>query len=190
LVSADGGTPEELMPGEPDQSDPDWLTDGASVMLGESPQVLSPEGHVSRLHLFDLRTKQISMIPGSERLWAPRVSPDGRYVAAVHQDWLRLMLLDLTNHKTVELAKGRLLGWQEWSHDSKYIYFFLQGAGNASVSRVRISDGKLEQIVDLKEFRQASGVVGQWNGLAPDDSLLILRDVATQEIYALDWEAP
>jgi hypothetical protein len=40
----------------------------------------------------------------------------------------------------------------------------------------------------LKEFRQAS--VGEWNGLAPDDSPLILRDVATQEIYALNWEAP
>jgi hypothetical protein len=25
---------------------------------------------------------------------------------------------------------------------------------------------------------------------APDDSLLLLRDMGTQEIYALDWEAP
>jgi serine/threonine protein kinase/DNA-binding winged helix-turn-helix (wHTH) protein/Tol biopolymer transport system component len=190
LVSAGGGTPEELMPGEPDQNDPDWLADGASVMFGESPQVLSPEGHVSRLHLFDLSTKRISTIPGSERLWSPRVSPDGRYVAAVHQDWHRLMLLDLTSHKTVELAHGRMLGWHEWSHDSKYVYFFLQGADNPSISRVAISDGKLEQIVNLKEFRQANGVFGGWNGLAPDDSPLILRDVATQEIYALDWEAP
>ena len=106
LVSADGGTPQELMPGEPYQLDPDWSVDGRSVMFGESPQVLSPEGHVSRLHLFDLSTKQVSAIPGSDRLWSPRVSPDGRYVAAVHQDWHRLMLLDLTSHQTVELAHG------------------------------------------------------------------------------------
>jgi hypothetical protein len=26
--------------------------------------------------------------------------------------------------------------------------------------------------------------------LAPDDSPLLLRDVSTQDIYALDWEAP
>jgi hypothetical protein len=32
--------------------------------------------------------------------------------------------------------------------------------------------------------------VGQWLGLAPDDSLLVLRDVGTHEIYALDWDAP
>ena len=190
VVSADGGTPEELMPGEPYQLDPDWSADGRSVIFGEPPQELGVPAHISRLHLVDLRTKQISMIPGSERLWSPRVSPGGRCVAAVHQDRSRLMLLDLTSHKTVELVKGGLLGWQEWSHDSKYVYFFLQGADNSSVSRVRISDGKLEHIVDLKEFRQAKGVFGGWYGFAPDDSPLILRDVATQQIYAFDWQAP
>jgi hypothetical protein len=29
-----------------------------------------------------------------------------------------------------------------------------------------------------------------WFGLAPDDSPLVLRDTGTQDIYALDWEAP
>jgi hypothetical protein len=43
----------------------------------------------------------------------------------------------------------------------------------------------------LKELgRQASGVDASWTGLAPDDSPLALRDIGTQEIYALDWEAP
>jgi hypothetical protein len=27
-------------------------------------------------------------------------------------------------------------------------------------------------------------------GLAPDDSLLLLKDTGTQDIYALDWEVP
>jgi hypothetical protein len=38
--------------------------------------------------------------------------------------------------------------------------------------------------------RLASGTFGNWTGLAPDDSPLALRDIGTQEIYALDWEAP
>jgi hypothetical protein len=29
-----------------------------------------------------------------------------------------------------------------------------------------------------------------WTGLAPDDSPLALRDISTQEIYAIDWDAP
>jgi hypothetical protein len=41
----------------------------------------------------------------------------------------------------------------------------------------------------LKNFRQA-GASGSWLGLAPDDSPLLLRDTGTEEIYALDWEAP
>jgi hypothetical protein len=44
-------------------------------------------------------------------------------------------------------------------------------------------------VVDLKSFRMA-GYLGWWLGLAPDDSPLLLRDTGTQEIYALDWEAP
>jgi hypothetical protein len=54
---------------------------------------------------------------------------------------------------------------------------------------VRISDHKLEQVVSLKDFRRALGF-GAWAGLAPDNSPLLLRDVGTQDIYALDWEAP
>ena len=42
---------------------------------------------------------------------------------------------------------------------------------------------------DLKNFRQ-TGYYGSWLGMAPDDSPLLLRDTGTQEIYALDWEAP
>lgn len=32
--------------------------------------------------------------------------------------------------------------------------------------------------------------LGPWTGLALGDSPLALRDIGTEEIYALDWEAP
>jgi hypothetical protein len=51
---------------------------------------------------------------------------------------------------------------------------------------VRVADRKLERLFSLKNIRLAD----IWTGLAPDDSPLVLRDVGTQEIYALDWEAP
>ena len=56
--------------------------------------------------------------------------------------------------------------------------------------RVRISDHKLEKIVSLKGVRLTIGEIGTWCGLAPDDSPLVLRDVGTQEIYALDLQLP
>jgi hypothetical protein len=33
-------------------------------------------------------------------------------------------------------------------------------------------------------------ILGGWTGLTPDDSPLLLRNVGSEEIYALDWEAP
>jgi hypothetical protein len=34
------------------------------------------------------------------------------------------------------------------------------------------------------------GVFGAWTGLTPDDSPLVVRDVGSQEIYALDVQFP
>jgi hypothetical protein len=55
--------------------------------------------------------------------------------------------------------------------------------------RARIRDRKLEQVAELKNFRQ-TGYFSDWLGLAPDDSPVLLRDTGTREIYALDWQAP
>jgi hypothetical protein len=55
--------------------------------------------------------------------------------------------------------------------------------------RVRIRDRKLERVADFKNLGQARQFLFSF-GVAPDDSPLLLRDTGTQEIYALDWEAP
>jgi hypothetical protein len=47
----------------------------------------------------------------------------------------------------------------------------------------------VEQVVDMKNFR-TGGFFGFSLDLGPDDSPLLLRDTGSQEIYALDWEAP
>lgn len=83
------------------------------------------------------------------------------------------------------------VAYPEWSRAGDYIYFLgVPKAGQpGGAFRVRISDYKLEQVVNMKDFRQAPGW-GGWAGLGPDDSLLLVRDAGTQDIYALDWEAP
>jgi hypothetical protein len=83
------------------------------------------------------------------------------------------------------------VGWPEWSRQGDYIYFLDTPPADqqTGIFRVRISDHKLEQLVSLKDFRLAP-FPGNWVGLAPDDSPLLLRDAGTQDIYALDWEAP
>ena len=78
----------------------------------------------------------------------------------------------------------------DWSRDGKYIYAKVPGERPPAIFRVRIIDHKLERMVSLESLRLATGAFGLWSGLAPDNSPLVVRDVGTQEIYALDWEAP
>jgi len=100
------------------------------------------------------------------------------------------MVFEVKAQKWTEVAKINV-AYPEWSRAGDYIYFLgVPKAGQpGGAFRVRISDYKLEQVVNMKDFRQAPGW-GGWAGLGPDDSLLLVRDAGTQDIYALDWEAP
>jgi hypothetical protein len=100
------------------------------------------------------------------------------------------MLFDAITQKWTELAKIGV-GWPDWSYKGDYVYFLGVPAGGQSVGvfRVRISDQKLEQVVSLKDFRQAPDW-GSWTAPAPDGSPLLVRDAGTQDIYALDLQLP
>jgi hypothetical protein len=106
---------------------------------------------------------------------------------AFSADSTKLLLFDVQTQKWSELAKGPM-GWLNWSKDGRSLYV-LHYKGRGAVLKIRISDHQTEQIVDLSNF-VTSGRYGSWLGLAPDDSPLLLRDVGTQDVYALDWEAP
>jgi hypothetical protein len=80
------------------------------------------------------------------------------------------------------------MGYPNWSRDSTHVYFDA-ALGDPAFYRVRISDRKLDRVAGLEDSRQASGF-GGWVGLTPDDSLLLVRDAGTQDINALDWDAP
>ena len=181
MVSADGGTPRELIPEDTqDEWDATWLADGTKIAFGSG--ATNPD---CVIQVLDLKTNQASTLPGSKGFFSPRWSPDGRYLAALPFDSRSLMLFDFATQKWQEIAKISL-GFPNWSKNSDYMYF-LHEENDPAVMRVRISDHKVERVADLKNFRQA-GFFGIWLGMAPDDSLLLLRDTGTQEIYSLDWE--
>ena len=45
-------------------------------------------------------------------------------------------------------------------------------------------------IKPAKGFRRVIFAWTPWSGLTPDGSPLVLRDISSQEVYALDFEAP
>jgi Tol biopolymer transport system component len=181
-VSTEGGAPIEQIPEDSEKKlDPDWSADGTKIVFGNGPTNSS-----SSIRVLDLNTHQLSTLPGSTGLYAPRWSPNGRYIATMTFDSRSLMLFDFETQKWEEIAKVTL-GFPNWSKSGEYVYF-LHEENQPSVMRVRIRDHKLERVADLKNFRQA-GFWSVWLGMAPDDSPLLLRDTGTQEIYALDWLA-
>ena len=82
------------------------------------------------------------------------------------------------------------IGYPSWSHNGQYLYFDTTLTDDPAFFRVGISDHKLERLVSLKGLQRFWGQFGSWTGLAPDDSLLLIRDTSSQEIYALDWQQP
>jgi Tol biopolymer transport system component/DNA-binding winged helix-turn-helix (wHTH) protein len=181
VLPAEGGSPQELLPGKgKDQFDVGWSADGQTIVFSES---MSPD---SKIYLLDLQANKVSTLPGSEGLYSPRWSPDGRYIAALRSSEYYLWLFDLRVKRWIELLRIPV-GYPTWSHDSKYIYF--DSPKGPAFYRLRVRDRKLEQVFSL-EHVPLTGNLGGWTGLAPDDSPLVLRNVGVNEVYALDWEAP
>ncbi len=191
VVAADGGTPEQILPPEHSSSDPTWSPDGNSLLVAGHPDDTKRGGKL-HLEIVDLKTHAVSAVPGSEGLWSPRWSPDGRYIIATSQASDRLMVFDQKTQQWSELLKAAP-AWPEWSHTGEWVYFSgsVEAGQPTGVYRIRILDHKLEKVVSLKDFRQPVGPIGgNWMGLAPDDSPLLLRDTGTTDIYALDLDLP
>ena len=74
------------------------------------------------LEMLDLLTHTTSKVPGSEELWDPRWSPDGRYILAKPRAEDRLMVFDLKAQKWTELARIGT-AFAQWSRQGDYVYF-------------------------------------------------------------------
>jgi serine/threonine protein kinase/Tol biopolymer transport system component len=187
LVSAAGGSAQELMTEERIEADPTWSLDGNSLCFGRMPfQEFGSSGPVA-IQVLDLKTSQISTLPDSDGLYSPRWSPDGRYIAAMPPDSNKLMLFELATKRWLELAKGAF-GFPNWSRDGKYLYF--ENFTQAEIRRIEIRTQKSESIADLKELRRPNDMSGFWSAPAYDGSPLVMRDAGIQEIYAFETQFP
>lgn len=182
-VSPLGGGPELLVQSETYEADPTWTPDGRSIIFGEVDRLGK-----GAIYSLDWKTREVSLIPDSNGLFSPRMSPDGRYISAITVNNVKLMLFDTKKKLWSDIAESYSLGYNEWSHDGKYLYFRQHRGGAGELARVRMQDRLVEHILSLKDFPQPSDVFAWWSGLTPDDAPLLMRDRSVQEIYALDLE--
>jgi len=183
VISVDGGAPVQLLEGY--FSDPVWSLDGGSIAYG------CHRTRKREVRILDLQSKKSTTVPGSQGMWSPRWSPDGKYVVALGgpNGSDKLMLFSFASNAWVGLASSvsRGFDWPSWSHDSKFVY----AEDGDLVVRIAIADHKKEQIA-LLTFPTTGYYVDRiganWVGLTPDGRPITTRDTGIAELYAFDLD--
>jgi len=193
IVSRDGGAIEEIQPpGSLSPDDPQWSPDGKSLTIALYPPGINGKAQEYPVVQYDLQTKQFTTLAGGVGTLGPRWSPDGRYLSVFSADTTKVMLLEVSAGKWSELATGTALQYPNWSPDSKYVFFEDLAPDGPEIDRVSLASHKKERVVLLKGISRVdtpdSGA--PWNGVAPDGSPLIMRDVSSRELYSLELQLP
>ena len=186
-VPADGGSPQPLHPENRNAGDPDWSADGQSLVFGRVPDLMGKESGSRAIQILDLHTHSITPVPGSEGLFSPRWSPDGRYIAAITLDQRRLMLFDVAARSWRLLAETSVAD-PVWSSDSKAIYIHAFMSPTQPIYRVDVPTGQLQQVADLASFRSGETADYFFCGVTPDNVPLVRARSSTGNLYSIDLD--
>ena len=147
LISAQGGTPAQVLSEKEYQVDAHWFPDGKRMIFGRTPWIPGSSEKVV-LQVLDLDSKQVSTIPGSENLYSPHLSPDGKHLAAFSSDNKKLLIFDFKTQK-----------WTSWINDrcsSKstvkfpFLYLFFNSLSTVVVDRIPVLVGPLPRARPLQ----------------------------------------
>jgi eukaryotic-like serine/threonine-protein kinase len=193
IIGRDGSAVDEIQsPGSTSPDDPQWSPDGKSLLVALYPPTIAGNRQDFSAVQYDLQAKKFTTIPGSEQTVGPRLSPDGRYISFFTVDTKTEKLLEVSTGKWSDLATGNVLQYPNWSPDSKYAYFEDLGPDGPEIDRVSIATRKKERVASLKGIVRVNMPESAipWNGMAPDGSPMIMRDVSTRDIYGLELQLP
>jgi dipeptidyl aminopeptidase/acylaminoacyl peptidase len=145
---------------------------------------LGKENSERTLHIVHLKTGQIDQIPGSEGLFSPRWSPDGRYIAALTLDQRQVRLYDVAAQtwRTLPVDSG---ADPAWSSDSRYLYIHLSLDPSQPIVRVAIPGGQAQELIKLAGSSEGDAVDYLFVGLTQDDTPLIRARTSTGNMYTM-----
>ena len=185
LVDADGGTPVPLLKEDRNAADPGWSADGSDLIFGREPDLMGKESGSHDLQIIHLATMQTEAIPGSEGMFSPRWSPDGRWIVALALNQKSLWIYDVAQKHWRELAETSAAD-PVWSSDSKAVYVHAFLEDKQPILKVGIPAGDLHVVADLSGFRDRATMNYFFGGLTPTNQPLVQPRIGTGDLYTLD----
>jgi hypothetical protein len=188
LVPAGGGAIEILARPEKglDLWDPCWLPEGRSIVFGSMPW-----NSTSRLRVLDWKTRDVVPLLGSGALNGPKCGPQGQILATktTSPPFTSLVVRwpDRKEWEAVPSAPSVLL-YPTWTRDGQS--FCGLGQSDNRIWCYSFKERRYTTLADVGRSRLLPWVVVPWMGLDLDNSPMVMRDVSTMDLYALDWEAP
>jgi Tol biopolymer transport system component len=185
LTSANGGDFQPLLQETRNAADPSWSPDGKSIVFGRTNDEMGKDNSTRTLTLVHLPDNSVQQIPGSDGLFSPRWSPDGKYIAAltVDQTQVRLFTVATRTWSTLPVPSG---ADPIWSSDSRYLFLHASLDPAQPIDRVTIPDGHVDERVRLADSREHDAVDYVFGGLTRDNRPLIRARVFTGNFYSLD----
>jgi serine/threonine protein kinase/Tol biopolymer transport system component len=182
MIPSEGGNPQQVTHGERGDGDPSWSPNGDELAFGAA---------FGGIRILNLKNHKINVLPDSGDYFSPRWSPDGRWIVAIDVQSNALVLFNVSTHHWEGLTKLQS-GYPNWSRNGQCLFF--NGAPTLDMQlpeyRICLGDRKPEVVVDLAEVGTTLSIYGGWSGLAPDDSILAVRDTSMEEIYSLELDLP
>lgn len=184
-IPSGGGSAQRLLEENRNAADPTWSADGMSIAFGRVPDLMGKETGVRAIQILDLRTHALTVLPGSEGLFSPRWSPDGRYIAAISLDERKLMLFDVAKRTWSLLADTSVVD-PVWTADSKAIYIHAFMEPSQPIYRIEVPSGHREQVADLQSLLPGNVADYFFSGITPDNVPLVRARTSTGNLYSLD----
>jgi hypothetical protein len=148
-------------------------------------------GQHGMTRLFDLESRKVFVLPGSEGILGAYFLDPYRLVAFSYSS-NKFVTYDLSTSKwsnLLSLPSTSLAG--QLSPDRRFLFYII-GGKELQVERLALADLKEETVAEVKSFHQAvNPATGKWDfDVAPDGALIFSRDISSQEIYALNIHWP
>jgi Tol biopolymer transport system component/DNA-binding winged helix-turn-helix (wHTH) protein len=185
LISANGGDLQPLLRESRNAADPSWSEDGKSLVFGRVNDAMGKENAARTLSLLTLATGAVEQVPGSDGLFSPRWSPDGRYIAALTLDQRQVRLFTVATRTWTTLAVPSGAD-PVWSSDSKSLFLHASLDPSQPIERVSIPDGHVDVVVRLADSRENDAVDFVFGGLTRDNRPMIRSRSFTGNFYSLD----